>query len=254
MPNALAPELSAASFASTSSGRASSGRPSSTAISASVSSPAATPGRKRSLRLSSTDSSSRAEPVLAAALLVPGEPEVTDRVRLEEEIPVRLRPVVGALEVGQRRVVVVPDDLMDDPDPEASPALEPLVSGLARQLERALEVLELAWILGAPLGEEGRMEDAPSFLEEPRFGPHQFDARRGSGLGRAREERLFVEKVGPLERVGRELERFAPAARTAQLPRLGGHRHADSAGFGRLWDWIASLRCRPDLRRQQLSR
>ena len=134
------------SFASSSSRRASPERPSSSAISASVSSPAAT--REEAVLAPQPDGLfERAPALVAAAQLVPPEAEMPDRIRLQQCVAVFPRPVVGGLEVGQRAVVLVADDLVDDPDPELGPALEALVVGLACQLEGAAEELELARIL-----------------------------------------------------------------------------------------------------------
>jgi hypothetical protein len=122
--------------------------------------------------------------------------------------------------VRQRRVVVAADHLVDDPDPEVSPALEPLVAGLACQLERALEVLQLGRILGTPLREELRVENAAPLLEQPRLRPHQLQARSLPRLGGSAEERLLVEEVGPLERIVGQLERLGPASPAAKLSDL----------------------------------
>ena len=115
----------------------------------------------------------------------------------------------------QRPLVLVADDLVDDPDPELRPALEPLVAGLAGKFERALEVIELEWVLLA-LGEEGRVQDPAALLEQPRLGPLQLPPGGLACLGGAREERLLVQEVGALERIVSQFEGLVPQPLSAQ--------------------------------------
>jgi hypothetical protein len=111
---------------------------------------------------------------------------------------------------------------VDDPDPEAGPCLEPLVAGAARQVERRLEVLELARVLLAALGEEAGVQDPAALGLQTRLGSVELARGELAGLGRPGEERLLVQEVRAQQRVvARELERLVPAALPAQPRDLG---------------------------------
>ena len=117
----------------------------------------------------------------------------------------------------QRGRVVITDDLVDDPDPEARPAAQERVAGAFGGSKRGLEVGELAGILGAPIDEERCVQDAAALGLEPRLDPVELTRRvraRRRGTG---EERLLVQQVGSQQRVvASEGERLVPAALAAQ--------------------------------------
>ena len=107
---------------------------------------------------------------------------------------------------------------MDDPNPELGPALEPLVAGLACQLEGAAEELELARILLA-LGEKGRVEGPTALLRQPGLGTQELPSGRFC-VGRACKERLLVQEVRPFERIVGQLEGLVPPSLSTQHARV----------------------------------
>jgi hypothetical protein len=118
---------------------------------------------------------------------------------------------------GSAAAWVAADDLVREPDPEERLRLDPAIAEPARKLEGVLELLQLAGILVAALSQEARVEDAAAAEREERLGPVELLRGAAACLRAAGEERLLVEQVGALQRIGDELERLVPAARAAEL-------------------------------------
>lgn len=156
---------------------------------------------------------------------LPGEGKVPDRVRSEQPAAVLVPGSVGRTEVGQRRGVVVSDDLPDDPDPEPRPADEQRIAGASRGGEGRLEMGQLAWVLPIATAEKAGMEDATALGLEAGLNPIELSACCPPSPGRAREQGLLVEKVRAEQRVVTgELDGLGPAALSAEP------RHAIARG------------------------
>src|SRR5262245_22056298 len=193
--------------------------------------------------------------VVVPAVRVPCEGEVAHRVGAEHRVFVRAAGRVRSLEVRQRGHVVVADDLVDEADPETSPALEALVAGAARGGQRRLEVRELARVLGGSLREEARVQDPASLRLEPRLGAVELACSGIPRLGRACEKRLLVAQVGTEQRVvARRRDRLVPAALAAQpghvaahgKERYAGRVDADAVALRVLWCLIEKQRTTPE--------
>ena len=117
--------------------------------------------------------------------------------------------------------MVVPEDLVDDPDPEPRPALQHRVA--RRRAARAtLRSARAPADLGAALGEEAGVQRA-AFGFEPRLRAVEFAAGR-LPPGRSGEQRLLVQEVGAQQRVvAGELEGFLPATFAAEPGDVGAH-------------------------------
>ena len=143
--------------------------------------------RQEALRAPQLDRLLEARPGLAVASgVVVREREVPDGVGHRDRVAQLARERVRALERRPRGVVIAAHDLVHEPDPEERLRLERAVAGAARELERALELLQLARILVAALGQKARVDACARARARAAPRPGRAPRRRGDGRPRCR--------------------------------------------------------------------
>ena len=169
--------------------------------------------------------------VVVASVSLPRERDVPDRVGGKHRLVVSLPRGVGCLEVRQGGAVIVPDDLMDDPDPEPRPCLQDGITGTAGSVQRSLEMGEFARVLD-PFGEELRVQDPTSLGLEAGLHAIELDGRGRTRVRRPGEQRLLVEDVGAEQAVvPGQGQGFMPPTPAAQPGKAFAIRHQPPGGL-----------------------
>ncbi|GIF45914.1 hypothetical protein Afe04nite_04530 [Asanoa ferruginea] len=129
-----------------------------------------------------------------------GDAEVPQHVGQHQPVAGRLDELARPLERRHGGGVVVPDELVEDADPEQRLALAASVAERPEQLRRPFEERQLMWIF--PLGlQETPVHHPATGQRQRRFDAVEFALGDGQAAVVSREGHLLVEQFGPLDRI-----------------------------------------------------